>query len=281
MLIPGTLRLHARGIAAGCRGDVFVLWQKAENQKKPGDGVQPNALAHISPDGEHLNDFLVDAEFRCINSPRIDSAGNIYLAVGARPGKMWVPEDFRGMSLGKTRKQAFVQPHGFNADQLNWYALMYGSIVKFGPRGGVIRNGAGGLPANYAYGTRTEFKGAHWMCPEASTVASWRTAGTPDVCLCEASCFDVDGFGRSFFPDALRWQIGAIDAAGNRICRFGDYGNADSAGPDSAIPEPEVPLGWAQAVAVSDRAVYITDRLNRRVLRCKLTYAADETCEVK
>jgi DNA-binding beta-propeller fold protein YncE len=278
--LPGTLRLHARGITAGYRGDVFVLWQKPDDQKKPGDGIQSNALAHFSPDGKLVNKCLIDAQFRCVNSPRVDAAGNIYLAVGARPGKEWVPEDFRKLDLGKTRKQAFVQPHGFNAYDLNWYALMYGSAVKFGPTGGVIRKGSGGLAANFAYGSETHLKGAEWMCPEAC-FPSWRTLGTPDVCLCEASCFDVDGFGRSFFPDTLRWQIGVIDARGNRICSFGDYGNADSAGAGSAIPKPDIPLGWAQAVAASDEAVYVTDRLNRRALRVKLTCAADQTVQIK
>jgi len=90
----------------------------------------------------------------------------------------------------------------------------------------------------------------------------------------------VDGFGRSFFPDAGRCRVGVVDTAGNELTWFGKYGNQDSGGPASAVPTPEIPLWWPQAVAVGDDAVYIGDRLNRRVVRVKLLYAAEETRDV-
>jgi hypothetical protein len=96
--------------------------------------------------------------------------------------------------------------------------------------------------------------------------------------LCESPRFDVDGFGRSFFPDACQFRVGVIDTAGNEICWFGSYGNQDSAGPNSDIPTPDIPLYWPQAVAVGDDALYIGDRLNRRIVRVKLTYKAEATC---
>jgi len=34
-------------------------------------------------------------------------------------------------------------------------------------------------------------------------------------------------------------------------------------------------------VSVSDDAVYVGDRLNRRVVRVDLTHAAEETCQIK
>ena len=43
------------------------------------------------------------------------------------------------------------------------------------------------------------------------------------------------------------------------------------------MPVPEIPLCWVQAVAVGDEAAYVGDRLNRRVVRVKLGYAASET----
>ncbi len=34
-----------------------------------------------------------------------------------------------------------------------------------------------------------------------------------DICQCESARFDVDGYGRSFFPDAARFRIGVLDTA--------------------------------------------------------------------
>jgi hypothetical protein len=45
-------------------------------------------------------------------------------------------------------------------------------MVKFGPEGGVIRNGIGGQPANYAYGTGTELRrAADELIPTVAEVA--------------------------------------------------------------------------------------------------------------
>ena len=115
-------------------------------------------------------------------------------------------------------------------------------------------------------------KGAKWIFPGASNVPSWRTKGTPDICLCESSRFDVDGFGRSFFPDAGLFRVGMIDTNGNEIGWFGSYGN-----PDASAPEI---FWWPHAVAVGDDAVFVADRLNRRVARLKLGHQAEAVCPV-
>ena len=36
-----------------------------------------------------------------------------------------------------------------------------------------------------------------------------------------------------------------------------------------------------ETVAVSDRHVYVADTLSRRVVRCRLAYAAQQTCAIK
>ena len=69
--------------------------------------------------------------------------------------------------------------------------------------------------------------------------------------------------------------MGVLDTAGNLITRFGRYGKQDSAGRGSAISIPDIPLGWAQAIAVNDEAVFIGDRLNQRVVRVNLEYTAE------
>ena len=132
------------------------------------------------------------------------------------------------------------------------------------------------MECSFNYGQTTEVKGAKWIAPGASCVPSWRTPNpyfSPDICQCESPRFDVDGFGRSFYPDAGRFRVGVLDTNGNELCAFGSYGNQDSAGAGSPVPVPEIPLCWVQAVAVGDEAAYVGDRLNRRVVRVKLGYA--------
>jgi len=276
----GNAHVHHRGVTADHKGNVYVLRDmRIKGEKRtPTEHSMANKLALFSPDGELLNPKLIDAEIRMLNSVRLDYAGNIYLAVGLRPGKEQVPEDFKGMDLGKKAKV-----HS-NTTELNWYPLMYGCIMKFGPKGGTIRSNIGGDAMSYSMDKTTEVKGARWKYFGASVVASWRMGppyDMPDTCLCEVPWFDVDGFGRSFFADACRFRCGVLDTAGNLICTFGSYGNQDSAGPGSMVPVPDIPFYWPQAVAVSDEAAYVVDRMNRRVVRVKLTYQVEETCSIQ
>jgi hypothetical protein len=159
---------------------------------------------------------------------------------------------------------------------VNGYPFIYGSIVKFGPNGGAIRPGIGGAPCNYGPGTPVDVKGAEWIVPGASTVASWATPrmapGTFLSCDCEHPGLDVDGYGRSFYGDTGRFRVGVLDTAGNEICTFGVYGNQDSIGPGIAFC-------WPQTVAVDDRWAYVGDRLNRRIVRIKLSAASEATCQ--
>ena len=123
--------------------------------------------------------------------------------------------------------------------------------AKFGPGGGVIRKVSGGTPVGFSNGLETEVKGAQWIFYGASPVPSWRQQ-YPDTCLCEAAQFDVDEYGRSFFPDAARFRVGMLDTGGNPIAWFGAYGNVDSAGPESRLPTPALPLLWPENIAVGN-----------------------------
>src|SRR6185436_15254345 len=219
------------------------------------------------PDGGLKNKTLIDADIRSLNSVRVDAAGNIYLALGLRPGKDQLPPGLKGKLPEGPKDPDAVRG-------INFYPLLYGSIAKFGPDGGEIRPGVGGVPCNYAWGTEIEVKGARWIFSGASNVPSWRTKGTPDICLCESSRFDVDGFGRSFFPDAGQFRVGMLDTNGNLIGWFGTYGNPDAAGAG-------IPFWWPHAVTVGDKAVFIADRLNRRIVRVELGYRAEESVAIR
>ena len=68
-----------------------------------------------------------------------------------------------------------------------------------------------------------------------------------------------------------------LDADGNLILRVDRYGNADSAGPESALPlgGDEIALFDAHFVATqTDRRLFISDVGNARIVSVKLGYHA-------
>ena len=118
--------------------------------------------------------------------------------------------------------------------------------------------------------------------------AEWIHTGISQVgfvpCNCETTRFDVDEFGRVWFPDLNLFQVRVIDTNGNALTKFGGYGNADSCGPDSkdkALAAPEIAFAWLVGVGATDKYVYAGDSLNRRMLRSKIVYAAEETSEIR
>ncbi len=104
---------------------------------------------------------------------------------------------------------------------------------------------------------------------------NWHYYGVSPIpfghCICAASQFDLDGFGRAVVPDTQNCCIKIIDPAGNLIVALGGYGNWDSKGPESSVPVPKIPLRSAEGIAVSDAAIYVFDSANRRVVRIRLT----------
>jgi len=90
----------------------------------------------------------------------------------------------------------------------------------------------------------------------------------------------VDEFGRVWFPDINLLRVRVIDTNGNAIAAFGSHGNAESAGPGSAVARAGIAFAWAVGVGVTDRYVHVGDSINRRMLRLRITYAAEKTCRV-
>jgi len=265
--LPIPARSRGRGETADPDGNVYVLVKKGK--RAPGDSHRAHALMKFDARGQLINNRLIDAAVPNVNSVRLDSAGNLYVALGLRPGTDWLPPGLKGsIPAGKADPTA--------VNNVNGYPLIYGSIAKFGPKGGIVRDGVGGVVCNYGHGRRIEVKGAQWIVGGVSPVTSWATPksapGTINICLCESPRFDVDRFGRSFFPDAARCRVGILDTAGNEIGWFGKYGNADSKG---------LSFCWPQAVAAGDRAVYVGDRLNRRIVAVRLRYAAEALCKIE
>ena len=142
-----------------------------------------------------------------------------------------------------------------------------GSVVKFGPGGGGYAQARGSLPGIEWRGSAVGrfLEGALDAYPGLGSQVS-------SGCVCKEARFDLDLFGRLYIPNALDYHVRVVDNAGNEILRFGAYGNPDSRGPESAVPRPEVPLGWPFSVSVGRAGrVYVADTLNHRVVRVDLT----------
>ncbi|MCG3178564.1 MAG: hypothetical protein BIFFINMI_00892 [Phycisphaerae bacterium] len=276
--IVGSLAEHNSGLAADAFGNVYVGWRDIDRRtgerlydRGAGDVDRARKIRSYDKDGNPRGDrngLLVDCGIPGIYCVRVDFAGNIYLAASLRPGKSQLPPGLQGRLPEGPR-----DPDAVNG--VNNYPLIYGSIVKFPPAGGAIRGGIGGVACNYAYGLPIDVQGAEWIAPGVSTVLSSATPrldpGTILTCGCELPGIDVDGFGRCFYGDTGRFRVGVLDTAGNEICTFGTYGNQDATGPG-------IGLCWPQAVAVGDRAAYVGDRMNRRIVRVILSASAEAAC---
>ncbi|MFO7898158.1 MAG: hypothetical protein R6V58_03745 [Planctomycetota bacterium] len=242
--------------------------------------------------------------------PRLDPAGNLYLAEAIKPVGLRYPVIFDALPAAASQQ----------------YTWMYGSVIKFGPPGGAVWFPVRAKVDEYAFDGQPTLPES-LATEKVSTIHSgrlirqpgrlegalwWRFGCAPvldmhrshnERCHCTGSDFDVDDFGRVFYPDQGRFRIVVLDTAGNEILTFGSYGNQDSCGPQSYVVDPaggflrprrkddpaalgspfggpKVPIAWVIGLAVSDRYAYIADGLNRRVLRARLGYQAEATCDV-
>jgi outer membrane protein assembly factor BamB len=231
--------------------------------------------------------------WQCLNGaiPRLDAKGNIYLADLVKPPKRSYPEFFDG-KLEPPPKECV------GGDRF-WNSYMYGSIMKFPPEGGIIWHQKK-LPASCvgkpdkkllakpkepfkrhfssSPHLTGEVQGALWTRFGYSPYSA-HMSGNTSHCMCEGSGFDVDPFGRVFFPNLGQFRIEVIDTNNNPITTFGKYGNEDNV-PVAPAKKAHIPLAWPVYVAVSDRWAYVADTVNRRVVRVKLGYAAEQTARV-
>jgi hypothetical protein len=82
----------------------------------------------------------------------------------------------------------------------------------------------------------------------------------------------VDEFGRAVIPESFRFSVAMLDANGNLVLRFGEYGNADQKGTGSSRPDPAIPLANPMYVQKVGDHVYISDVGSQRVVRADLYY---------
>lgn len=270
--------------------EVYIIGTADYLTRNPRDAGKFLTLNVVGPDGKTKRTVI----WQCLNGaiPRLDARGNIYVADLVKPPDRSYPEFFDG-KLPPPPKQT-------GGGDLFWYSYMYGSILKFPPTGGIIwhqkdlpKSAVGQPPAELLARPREPFKrhfgysphltgevqGALWTRFGYSPYSAHMTGNTSH-CMCEGSGFDVDPFGRVFFPNLGQFRIEVIDTNNNPITTFGQYGNEDSGGPKARVKKADIPLAWPVYVAVSDRWAYVADTVNRRVVRVKLAYVAEATCLV-
>lgn len=267
-------------------------------------GRPPKGLHQYSPTGKKLttDPIIWKVSDGCIG-PRFDAQGNIYVAEIVNPGDRAYPPEFEQL-FGRIELEKPI-PDGVQSEIAN----MYGSIVKFSPQGGMFH-----LPGPNPFKGEPKLDGLKTVdaayfarqvqSPVQVTGAQWMAFGYSHVeinrCICETTRFDVDEFGRVWFPDLCLYQVRVVDTAGNSLLKFGGYGNAESRGPESPILDtatgqlrptrpgeqsplatPEIAFSWLVGVVATDKYVYTGDSIGRRMLRLKMTYATEETCSLK
>ncbi len=255
---------------------------------QPAEKVDPriSSVGVLGPDGRLKRTVI----WQCMTGAivRTDRQGNIYLADMVKPPDRSYPEFFDGKLEAPTKESRA-------AGDRYWNSYIYGSIIKFPPTGGAIwyrkgvTQGVRGEPAaellakpgrkvrahvGYNPLAEAELQGALWYRFGFAPYSCWSTTST-DTCMCEGSRFDVDDFGRVFFPNVGQFRVEMIDTNGNPIASFGRYGNEDDPGEG-----PGIPLAWPIAVAVSDTHAYVGDTLNRRVVRVRLDHDEVKDCNL-
>jgi hypothetical protein len=283
--------MHSRGLAAAPDGGFFVLHH--EDHRTFNNG----RVSHVGPDGSIVRGEIVRSDVP-VGGIRVGRAGHIYVGVHLKPAGRLLPDWF-SIFPGGHIPPAPEPPEGWGAEpgQLPpgpapWYVEQYGSLVKFRPEGGRLvfeedgpyfAPNVGGEHGSWTPDWRTargsvRAEGVEWtwygLAPMPSRRGTSRHLGGPR-CSCQTPRFDLDGHERVYLPDPYRFGVAVLDAAGNLITRFGQYGNQDDPGGGDVIP-----LGWVHAVAASREAVYAADMVNHRLVRVRLEAAAEASCDV-
>jgi hypothetical protein len=88
-------------------------------------------------------------------------------------------------------------------------------------------------------------------------------------CATRSPRFELDGYGRIYYPTNIAQRVSVMDNAGNEILHFGTYGNRDSMGglPGDLIPTKGIPLAFPNSVGATDNYIYVADMVNLRLLR--------------
>ncbi|MGQ9660931.1 MAG: hypothetical protein ACUVWX_01165 [Kiritimatiellia bacterium] len=289
-----------RGHCVAPNGDIYFL-----RSNKWAGGIV-NRVDVFGPDGKLKKANFIDGLQAGDCGIGVDAAGNVYVGINAKAKGSPLPTAFQGKVPAQAwnwwrfdregkRDPPWCYPYQ------NPYLSHYGSVFKFGPTGGMIygfsskpkegpepeladinKAPAGAVPVVSGY-LKHEGRvvGALWyyhgVGPIPASDFGWGDPG----CICWNSRLAVDPYGRVFGPDVFRFSVVVLDANGNEISRIGTYGNEDSAGPGSRVPEPEIAFAWPAYVAVADGMVYVSDPGNRRIVMIRLGAELEAVCALE
>jgi hypothetical protein len=285
-----------RGIGVGPDGKVYSSWMwpgwvnycvtgwGSDGKPMKGNYLEGKGSAEVFKNGAPAS--MTSAIFGPIaqanGGVKVDLKGNIYLGMLAWPKNTPYPKPWD--TPGEAAESA--------------YKSSVGSVFKFTPAGGMVANLPSydkmsilGLPPTPgAKGIETSIgfvEGATEAYPGCGPYSLWGFGGNT-CCVCRTPRFDVDRYGRIVMPNAVANCVTVVDNAGNEILTFGKYGNFDSQYvPDGAkdgkplVDTPEIPLSWPVAAGVSDKAIYVNDYYNRRLVRSDFTWKAEASCPVQ
>jgi hypothetical protein len=287
---------HHRGTMVDRRGHVYVRYSydladgKATKLHRHDRNRWMTGIIHFDAAGRKVGEIHLT---HATSGMGVDARGNIYVGDKPRPPGALVPEDIEKGFRGEV-------PHEIT----NWY----GSVVKFGPKGGGykftrgtpqpsdrVRRTRGNLfaplprllDADYCpFSSKrsvARLEGAKWMHVGMSPMVSTRG------CICIWSSLAVDPHGRVYFPDKWGRRITVLDTAGNLLRYIGSYGNMDSRGPSAVlkagkngrVPGPEIAFCQLKMVtSATSRQVRAADTGNGWVSVVNLGYAAEKRLPV-
>ncbi len=290
-----------RGHCVAPNGDIYVERTNDYGLENGTEGL----VDVFGPDGKRKKSALINNLPYGSCGLAVDAAGNVYLGVNLKDKDRPYPEAFMGKVSAepyydwrKPREKPWCYSY------FNPYLFHWGSVMKFGPEGGTFWGIRLHRKDNYKGGDldvwdvakapadALALKSGYLQQDVKVSGAKWRYAGcgvipTSDLhwgdpsCACVNSHLAADEYGRVFAPNPFRFSVEMLDTNGNQIARIGRYGNADSAGPGSKVPEPEIAFAWPNFVSVAGGKLYVCDSSNRRVTVVRFDHAAEETCALR
>jgi hypothetical protein len=291
-----------RGHCVAPNGDIYLI----RSNKWPGGVV--NRVDIFAPDGSPKHRNLIDGMQAGDCGIGVDAAGNVYIGVNVKPKGLPVPEPLAGKVPAAAWDWWRFDRQGPRDVPWCWpyqnsYLSHMGAVMKFPPAGGAFygmaskpkeKKGeepppvptladpgnapAGAAPCSSGY-LKKEAKvaGALWRCDGVGPIPASDFGWGDPGCICWNSRLGVDPYGRVFAPNVFRFCVEMLDGNGNRVARIGGYGNSDSAGPGSAIPEPEIAFAWPAYVDAAGERIFVSDPSNRRITVIGLTWQAETT----
>jgi len=298
-----TVKFRAYGPNMGLRGHCIAPNGDLYVRRSP-DHACVTTVDVWGPDGTPKKPALINGAGSGDSGIGVDNRGNIYLGMNLKPADQPIPADFARAVPGqpwKYYRQADRKPP-WSYLYANPYLFHMGAIFKFAPEGGRIYGNYSPkapfiddeLALAKAPSDAADYKSGYLRWDVKVVGAKWRYGGIgiiphsfdgftgDDGCECLQSQLDVDPYGRVYAPSAFYSSVEMVDSAGNRLARIGTYGNADSAGPGSRMPEPEIAFAWPAECdyAEADGRLYVSDSVNRRIVVVKFDAAAVKTCDV-